>query len=415
MNIFTAVFVIMVLLVLATQLWLGWRQRRHIKQHRDAVPAAFAERITLAAHQKAASYSLARSRLGSVEAVYGMLVLMVWTLGGGLSALDELVRGWQADPLYSGVIFLLLLFLIGSLLDQPIQLYQTFRLEAKFGFNRTNLATWITDLLKNAAIGLLLGTPLLWAVLWLMQGMGSYWWFYVWLLWTGFALFMTWAYPVLIAPLFNKFKPLEASSTRERIESLLARTGFTSRGIFVMDGSRRSAHGNAYFTGFGRSKRIVFFDTLLKSLSDEEIEAVLAHELGHFRRRHVIKRMILMFSISLLALALLGWLYQSNWFYEGLGADRASTHMALALFILSSPVFGFYLGPLMAWGSRKHEFEADAFAAEHADAGHLIDALVRLYEENASTLTPDPVHSAFYDSHPPASIRIQHLQRLQTG
>lgn len=415
MNIFTAVFVVMALLVLATQLWLGWRQRRHVKLYRHTVPAAFAGRISLETHQKAASYTLAKSRFGSVEAVYGMMVLMAWTLGGGLAALDGAVRDWQLGPLHTGVIFLLLVFLIGNLLEQPFQLYQTFSLETRFGFNRTTAGTYIADLGKNALVTLLVGTPMLYAVLWLMLGMGAYWWFYVWLLWTGFALFMTWAYPILIAPLFNKFKPLEASSTRERIESLLARTGFTSRGIFVMDGSRRSAHGNAYFTGFGRNKRIVFFDTLLKSLSDDEIEAVLAHELGHFKRRHVIKRMLLVFSISLLALALLGWLYQSEWFYIGLGAAHPSTHMALALFMLAAPVFGFYLSPLMAWGSRRHEFEADAFAAEHANAGHLIDALVRLYEENASTLTPDPIHSVFYDSHPPASIRIKHLQGLLTG
>ena len=283
-------------------------------------------------------------------------------------------------------------------------------LEERFGFNKTTVRTFASDLGKQVILLLLIGAPLLLAVLWLMQKMGTYWWLYVWLLWTGFALLMYWAYPVLIAPLFNKFQPLEKEAARQRIESLLQRTGFRSRGIFVMDGSRRSAHGNAYFTGFGKNKRIVFFDTLLDTLADTEIEAVLAHELGHFKRRHVFKRMALTFSMGLAGLALLGWLIGESWFYTGLGVSSPSTYMALTLFMMVGPVFAFFMQPLFAWGSRRHEFEADLFAAEQTEPAELINALVKLYQENAATLTPDPLHSVFYDSHPPAPVRIARLQ-----
>ena len=285
-------------------------------------------------------------------------------------------------------------------------------IEQRFGFNHSALGLFFADLLKQTLLLFVIGTPLALAVLWLMQSAGDLWWLYVWLLWSGFTLLMIWAYPAVIAPLFNKFTPLKNPGVRKRIQALLQRTGFRSRGIFVMDGSRRSAHGNAYFTGFGRNKRVVFFDTLLKTLRGSEIEAVLAHELGHFRHRHILKRLVTLFGMSLAGLALLGWLIQQAWFYQGLGVSTASVHAALILFLVAGPVFTFFLQPLMAWGSRRHEYQADAYAAEQANTRALISALVKLYRENASTLTPDPVYSAFYDSHPPASLRIAHLQSL---
>ena len=410
MNSFSVIFIVLVGLTLTTQLWLAWRHRRYVQARRSAVPAAFKEKISLAAHQKAADYTLAKTRFGMLEAIIASVLLLLWTVAGGLDLLDSAWRQLAWGQLATGTAFMLSAFLFMGLIDLPTSIYHTFVLEERFGFNKTTPATFISDLIKQTLLMLIIGTPLLMAVLWLMQAMGSYWWIYVWLLWTGFSLFMLWAYPVLIAPLFNKFQPLEREPVRQRIQDLLERTGFKSRGIFVMDGSRRSAHGNAYFTGFGKNKRIVFFDTLLESLAEKEIEAVLAHELGHFKRKHVIKRMLLMFTLSLLGLALLGWLMQQQWFYAGLGMGQASTYAALMLFMMAGPTFTFFLQPLFAWGSRKHEFEADSFAAQHTDANELINALVKLYEENAATLTPDPLHSIFYDSHPPAPVRIAHLQ-----
>jgi STE24 endopeptidase len=396
---------------LAAQLWLGWRQIRHVRAHRSAVPEAFRESISLDAHQKAADYTIAKHRLGLIDTVYGAAILLGWTLLGGLSLLDSLwtASGW--GELWRGTAFLISLMVIGTLLELPVTLYNTFVVEQRFGFNRMTPGLFIADMAKGAVLMLAIGTPLLMAVLWLMQQAGEQWWLYVWLLWSGFNLLALWAYPTLIAPLFNKFEPLPEGSVRQRIQALLDRTGFRSRGIFVMDGSKRSAHGNAYFTGVGKAKRIVFFDTLLKGLSDTEIEAVLAHELGHFKLKHVSKRIVLAFAMSLVALWLLGWLIDQPWFYSGLGVTQPSTYMALALFMLVSPVFTFFLSPLMSWGSRKHEFEADAFAAKQANAGDLVTALVKMYKENAKTLTPDPVHSVFYDSHPPAPVRIAHLQQ----
>ncbi len=410
MNSFSYLFLFTLGTMLLIQLWLAWRHTRCVSTHAGAVPDAFKGQIPLEAHQKAAAYTSSKTRFGMVESSIGVILLLGWTLGGGLNVLDQFWRSYHWGPLYTGVTFMLGTFLIMGLLDLPSSIYQTFFLEAKFGFNKTTPRVFVIDLIKNTALMLLLGTPLLLAVLWLMLEMGARWWFYVWLLWTGFSLFLVWAYPVFIAPLFNKFKPLEDNTTRQRIQSLLQRTGFISRGIFVMDGSRRSAHGNAYFTGFGKSKRIVFFDTLLKTLNDNEIEAVLAHELGHFKRRHVIKRMTIMFAMSLLGLALLGWLMTQPWFYVGLGLSQGSTYGALMLFMMVGPVFSFFLHPLMAWGSRKHEFEADEYAASQTNAQELINALVKMYKENAATLTPDPLYSVFYDSHPPAPVRIAHLQ-----
>ncbi|MDH5649791.1 MAG: M48 family metallopeptidase [Gammaproteobacteria bacterium] len=410
MNSFSVIFLSLLTAALATQLWLSRRHIRHILAHRNKVPEAFAGKISLEAHQKAAAYSTAKARFGMIEDTLSALFLILWTVAGGLNLLDSGWRQMDWGPIATGTAFMLSAFFVMAIIDLPSSLYSTFVLEERFGFNKTTARVFFTDLAKQAALALLLGTPLLLAVLWLMESMGKNWWLYVWLLWTGFSLFMLWAYPVFIAPLFNKFRPLEQESVRDRIQSLLDRTGFRSRGIFVMDGSRRSAHGNAYFTGFGKNKRIVFFDTLLESLADTEIEAVLAHELGHFKRKHVTKRMILTFSLSLAGLALLGWLINQGWFYTGLGMNHQSTYGALMLFMLVGPVFSFFLHPLFAWASRKHEFEADDFAAQHTDAQQLINALVKMYEENAATLTPDPLHSIFYDSHPPAPVRVAHLQ-----
>ena len=412
MNSFTLLFLSLLVIMQAVQFWLAQRHIRHVRAHRSAVPGPFQGQVQLDEHQKAADYTVARTRFGLIDTAAGTLLLLIWTLGGGLDLLDQAMHGLGFGPLATGTAFILSAFLIMGLIDIPSSLYVTFVIEERFGFNKTTPRLFVTDLLKQGVLLTLIGTPLLLAVLWLMQEMGSLWWLYVWLLWTGFTLFMAWAYSAVIAPLFNKFTPLEEGDVYRRIQALLERTGFRSRGIFVMDGSRRSAHGNAYFTGFGKTKRIVFYDTLLDTLQEKEIEAVLAHELGHFKRRHVIKRMLLIFAMSLAGLAVLGWLIGEPWFYQGLGVSQASIHAALMLFMLTGPVFTFFLSPLMAWGSRRHEFEADSFAAQQADTPSLISALVKLYRENASTLTPDPVYSSFYDSHPPAPVRIAHLQGL---
>ncbi len=415
MHLFTLLFVAMLLISIAVELWLLQRQTRHVSAHRNSVPDAFAERIALSSHQRAADYTLSKARLSRYEILYGALILLGLTLGGGLQWLDQLWRGLELSPLVMGTGFILSVILVTSLLDLPFTLYRTFRVEQRFGFNRTTLPLFISDMLKQGLLLLLLGTPLAALVLWLMQSAGQWWWLYVWLVWSGFTLLMLWAYPAIIAPLFNKFNPLDDEKLRQRIDNLLQRCGFTSNGIFVMDGSRRSSHGNAYFSGLGNNKRIVFFDTLLESLDGDEIEAVLAHELGHFRRKHIRKRLILMMMMSLAGLGLLGWLIQQSWFFTALGIDQPSVHAALVLFLLVMPVFTFFIQPLMAFSMRKHEFEADEFAAEHADAGKLIAALVKLYKENASTLTPDPLYSKFHDSHPPAPVRIAHLSsRIET-
>lgn len=413
MSSFTVVFIFFLAAMAATQLWLARRHIANVQKFRPAVPESFKENISLEDHQKAADYTTAKTRLGMIETVFGALILLGWTLGGGLDALNNLIVPLEYNPVITGTIYILALMIISSIIEMPMSLYTTFNLEERFGFNKTTPATFVMDLLKGLLLMLIIGAPLLAAVLWIMEKMGTYWWLYVWMLWTGFSLLMLWAYPVLIAPMFNKFKPLEDGSTRDRIQSLLQRTGFKSKGIFVMDGSKRSAHGNAYFTGFGKNKRIVFFDTLLETLNDSEMEAVLAHELGHFKRRHVIKRMIVIFSTSLAGLFILGWLMQQQWFYTGLGVNSSSTYLALTLFMIAGPVFTFFLSPLSSWFSRKHEFEADAFAASTSSANDLITALVKMYKENAATLTPDNLHSAFYDSHPPAPIRIAHLQELK--
>jgi STE24 endopeptidase len=409
MNTFTSIYLVALGLMLATQLWLARRHVRHVEARRQAVPGAFEGRIPLDAHRKAADYTVARTRLGQLDDIYGAVLLLALTLGGGLALLDRLWRGVLHSELVIGTLFLVSLFVLLGLLELPLSLYRTFVIEQRFGFNRSTPGLFVSDTIKKLALGLLLGVPLAAAALWLMQVMGERWWLYVWALWMGFSLFMVWAYPAVIAPLFNRFKPLERETLRSRLQNLLERTGFRSEGIYVMDSSRRTAHGNAYFTGFGRAKRVVFFDSLLDILDEKEVEAVVAHELGHFKLKHIVKRLLLMAFVGLAALALLGWLIEQPWFYAGLGVSQPSNHAALALFLLVGPVFSFFLGPLLARSSRRHEYEADAFAARESDAQALIDALVKLYKDNAATLTPDPLHSAFYDSHPPAAARIAHL------
>ena len=406
---FSYVFVIALSGAIVLQWWLNQRQLRHIAQYRAEVPPAFADRISLQAHQKAADYTSDKVRLGQIELFYSSALLLLWTLGGGLNWLDLQWSNWLSNSLWRGVAFVISMILIGSLLDLPFSLYRTFVIETRYGFNRTRPLLFITDLLKGMLLTLAIGTPLLWVVLWLMQSAGTLWWIYVWAVWMGFSLLMLFVYPTWIAPLFNKFAPLEDTTLRVRIENLLSRCGFTSKGIFVMDGSKRSSHGNAYFTGLGENKRIVFFDTLLKSLKAEEIEAVLAHELGHFKRKHIQKQILAMAIMTFLSLAVLGVLVSQGWFYLGLGIKTPSMHAALVLFILLVSVFGVYFQPLFSYFSRRYEFEADDFAASQSDARDLIRALVKLYEENASTLTPDPIYSAFHDSHPPAPVRIAHL------
>ncbi|MEJ2632307.1 MAG: M48 family metallopeptidase [Acidihalobacter sp.] len=412
MHAFTILFILAVLLGLGLRLWLGARQIDHVRTHRDAVPPAFVDNIPLDSHQRAADYTVDRARFGRLEYVFEAIVVLVWTLGGGLAALDQAWRALSLSPLLTGTGVLLSAFLIMGLIDLPFSVWRTFVIETRHGFNRTTPGVFAADLLKQTLLMLVIGIPLALLVLWLMQGMGELWWLWVWAVWTVFSLGLAWAYPRIIAPLFNKFSPLDDGELRERVARLLDRAGFRSRGIFVMDGSRRSGHGNAYFTGFGRNKRIVFFDTLLETLAPEEVEAVLAHELGHFRHRHVLKGMVVMTALSLAGLALLAWLMQQSWFYSGLGVQQPSTWMALLLFMIALPQFTYLLTPLFSWRSRRQEFQADAYASEQTGSTPLIHALTKLYRDNASTLTPDPVHSAFYDSHPPASIRIQHLSAL---
>ena len=414
---FTVLFAVALAAMVGVRLWLARRQIAHIAAHRDRVPPAFADRIALPSHRKAADYTTTRQSLGRVETVVDALVLLALTLGGGLAALIAFTGALPVGPLWQDALLIGALVLVTGIFGLPFAWYSTFVIEERFGFNRMTTKLWLADLAKAVALSVALGLPLVLLVLWLMREAGSLWWPWAWLAWTGFQLLVLVLYPTLIAPLFNKFEPLPSGETRTRVEALLARCGFSASGLFVMDGSRRSGHGNAYFTGLGRAKRVVFFDTLIARLSADELDAVLAHELGHFTLKHVAKRIAWSAAMSLAFLALLAWLMQQPWFYAGLGIPDAQVAqasarpgVALALFALVLPVFLFLLSPLAARYSRKHEFEADAFAAGVASAPALAQALVKLYEDNASTLTPDPVHSAFYDSHPPASIRIARLR-----
>jgi STE24 endopeptidase len=411
---FQSVFLAAFCIAFGLKLWLLLRQMRHVWLHRDTPPAAFADSIPLQEHQKAASYTLAKARVGLLNLALEGGLLYAFTLGGGLQWLQDQFGDLLAQPLLAGVGILLGLTLISGAAELPLSLYRQFRIETRFGFNRQTPGGFFADLLKQTLIGLAIGGPLILLVLWLMGIMGTTWWLWVWGVWMGFNLLILTVYPTLIAPLFNKFTPLEDLNLKQRIENLLTRAGFHASGVFVMDGSRRSSHGNAYFTGLGKNKRIVFYDTLLSQLTPEQIEAVLAHELGHFKRRHIIKRIGLMFVLSLVMLALLATLKDSTWFYNGLGVTSQTDATALALFFLALPVFLFPLSPLMSLYSRKHEFEADAFAAQLTQPGHLVSALVRLYRDNAATLTPDPIYSLFYDSHPKASERIGKLESYTT-
>ncbi len=410
MNAFTIIFLFAVVISYAVEYWLARRQCAYVLAHRDSVPVAFRDSITLEAHQKAADYTLAKAKLGEVDRAVSLAVLMLFTLGGGIDRVAEFWMGFEWPTILTGVTVILSTLLLIQLIDLPISIYMTFDLEDRFGFNRNTPIQYAKDHLLQLALGLAIGGPLLALILWVMGTVGPLWWVLAWAILQSFSILMSWAFPTLIAPLFNKFSPLEDATLRERIEALLGRCGFHSKGIFVMDGSRRSGHGNAYFTGIGNNKRIVFFDTLVNSLSHEELEAVLAHELGHFKRKHVLKMLITSAVISLVGLGLLGWLMGQNWFYEGLGVSQQSNSTALLLFMLAMPSFTLFLQPTMAYFQRKFEFEADDFASVYARPRDLISALVKLYRDNASTLTPDPLYSAFHYSHPPAAIRIANLE-----
>ena len=413
---FTFLFILGLVLSVATRYYLAGRHIRHIAQHRHQVPVDFASKISLPEHHKAADYTMAKLRLGLFEIALSAAILIGFTLLGGLQYVHDLTLELLGPGTLQQISLLISISLITGIIDLPFSWYRQFTIEEKFGFNRMTPTLFFTDLIKGILLGLAIGLPLLWVVLTLMAEAGEYWWVWTWFVWVGFNALMLWLFPTFIAPLFNKFKPLEDGPLKDRIEELLKRCDFTSQGLFIMDGSKRSAHGNAYFTGMGKAKRIVFFDTLIERLNPEEIEAVLAHELGHFKRQHIRKRLIQSFALSFLVLALLGWISTKAWFYLSLGVtpdlSGYNAGLALALFSLVMPVFGFFLTPINSMGSRKHEYEADTFAAEKSSAKDLISALVKLYQDNAATLTPDPLYSKFYDSHPPAPLRIAHLQKL---
>lgn len=413
--IFTAIFLATLLATVVLRLWLLHRHLSHIAAHCDVVPIDFAKQITLAEHQKAADYVTAKGRLSRLEIFLDVVVLLAFTLGGVLQFFATQLHDFFGAGYWHGVALFGLVSVVGFLLSLPFDLFRTFRIEASFGFNKITPKLWLLDIFKGTGLAIAIGVPLLLTVFWLMDVMGERWWIYVWLVWMGFNLLVLFLFPTVIAPLFNKFTPLQDEALKTRIEALLTRCGFTTSGLFVMDGSRRSSHGNAYFSGFGRAKRIVFFDTLLERLTPPEIDAVLAHELGHFRHKHIVKRIVFMAFASLALLWLLAQLMTQPWFFIGLGVTpvgAGDTPLALLLFSMVMPVFMFLLSPLSAAVSRRHEFQADAYAASHAAASELISALVKLYRDNASTLTPDPLHSLFYDSHPPAATRIAHLRSL---
>ena len=410
---FTYAFAAALLAGLAVKFWLASRQIRHVARHRDAVPAAFAQTMTLDAHQKAADYTIAKSRFGLIEMAWSAAILLTWTLLGGLDVLNKVLLAAIGGGMAQQLALLAAFALIGGLLDLPFTLWQTFRLEERFCFNKMTFRLWLADAVKGTLLGALIGLPIAALILWLMGAAGDLWWLWAWAVWMGFNLLLMLVYPTFIAPLFNKFKPLDDATLQARVTALMQRCGFAAKGLFVMDGSRRSAHANAYFTGFGASKRVVFYDTLLRQLSAGEVEAVLAHELGHFKRRHIVKRMAAMFALSLVGFALLGWVSGQSWFYAGLGVQpnmgAPNNALALLLFMLAVPVFTFFVAPLPAWLSRKHEFEADAYAVAQTSGTDLSAALLKLYQDNASTLTPDPLFVQFYYSHPPAAVRLARM------
>ena len=408
---FTWLFLAALALSVGARLWLAARQASHVRAHRDAVPASFAGAIPLAAHQKAADYTIAKVKLGVADLCVDMVVLLALTLGGLLQLLAELWgRVFAANSLLHGTALILSVFLLQAAASLPLGLYATFVIEARFGFNKMTWRLYVLDLVKSMALTAALGVPFLCVVLWLMQAAGALWWLYVWIAVVVFSVFLQFIGPRFIMPIFNKFSPIEDPALVERVQRLLDRCGYRSRGLFVMDGSKRSAHGNAFFSGFGATKRIVLFDTLIDRLQPAEVEAVLAHELGHFKLRHIIKGMLLGWATTLALLFALGLLVDKPWFYAGLGVETPSLSIALLLFMLVTPVFLYFVQPVAKIFSRRNEFEADAFATKHANAQDLIEALVKLYRDNASTLTPDPIHSAFYDSHPPAATRIARLR-----
>jgi STE24 endopeptidase len=412
-ELMTVAFAAFLLASLAVKFWLASRQVRHVASHRDEVPPAFREKVTIDAHRKGADYTVAKTRFSMLETAFAAAVLLGWTLLGGLDALNQLLLGWMKPGMAQQIALIAAFVLIGGVLDLPFTLYETFVIEERFGFNKMTFGLWLADMAKGVLLGIALGLPLLWVVLWLMHAGGSLWWLYAWAFVAAWQLFVMWIAPRFILPLFNKFTPLQDETLKERVTRLMERCGFAAKGLFVMDGSKRSAHANAFFTGFGTNKRVVFFDTLLAQLSPAEMEAVLAHELGHFKRRHIVKRMVSGLAISLAGFAVLGWLSQQVWFYTGLGVrpnlEGANDALALLLFMLALPVFTFFVSPVMSRFSRKHEFEADAFAMEHASGRDLAAALLKLYEDNASTLTPDPWFVKFYYSHPPASERLARM------
>jgi STE24 endopeptidase len=415
-TLWAVVFAAALVLGVLLKLYLSWRQARHVWQHRGQVPAAFAQAITLQAHQKAADYTLAKSRLGTAELAWSTVILLGWTLLGGLSALDALIGASpmaQWGPLAQQVALVAAFALIGAVLDLPLSWYSTFVLEERFGFNKMTPGLWLGDLLKSSLVGAVIGLPIVALILWLMGSTGALWWLWAWGAWMGFNLLILVLYPTVIAPLFNKFEPLQDEQLKARVNALMQRCGFSAKGLFVMDGSKRSAHANAYFTGFGAAKRVVFYDTLLKQLTPAEVDAVLAHELGHFRHKHIVQRIAMLFGLSLGALWLLGWLSQQVWFYSGLGVqvqlNAPNDALALLLFLMVVPVFSYFISPLSAHLSRRHEFQADAYACAQTSGSDLSSALLKLYKDNASTLTPDPVFARFYYSHPPASERLARM------
>jgi STE24 endopeptidase len=411
--VFTCAFAAALVVGLLLKFWLASRQVRHVAQHRDAVPPRFAAIIPLASHQKAADYTIAKARFGLIELAWGAAVLLAWTLLGGLDLLNKVLLAWLGGGMVQQLALVAAFAIIGGLLELPFSLWQTFVIEQRFGFNKLTWRLWLIDALKGLLLGALIGLPILALILWLMGAAGSLWWLWAWGTWMGFNLLLMLVYPTFIAPLFNKFQPLDDPTLKARVTALMKRCGFAAKGLFVMDGSKRSAHANAYFTGFGASKRVVFYDTLLRQLNAGEVEAVLAHELGHFKHRHIIKRMVTLFALSLAGFALLGWVSDRSWFYTGLGVQpnmgAVNNALVLLLFMLAVPVFGFFVTPLSARLSRKHEFEADAYAVAQTSGADLSAALLKLYNDNASTLTPDPVFVQFYYSHPPASERLARM------
>ncbi|SDO25240.1 STE24 endopeptidase [Rhodoferax sp. OV413] len=407
-------FAAMLIVGMWVKFWLASRQIRHVAQHRNNVPAAFASHITLAAHQKAADYTITKARFGLLELALGTAVLLAWTLLGGLNSLNQSLLAWLGGGMWQQLALLVGFVLISGLIDIPVTLYQTFVIEERFGFNKTTVKLWLADMLKSSVVGAVIGLPIAALILWLMGSAGPRWWLWAWSAWMGINLLLLMIYPTFIAPLFNKFKPLEDETLKARVTALMQRCGFAAKGLFVMDGSKRSAHANAYFTGFGAAKRVVFYDTLLSKLAPAEVDAVLAHELGHFKHKHIIQRIVTMFAFSLLGFALLGWLSAQVWFYTGLGvipnmSGAPNDALALLLFMLATPIFTFFIAPLSAQVSRKHEFQADAYAVQQTSGQDLSTALLKLYEDNASTLTPDPVFVKFYYSHPPASERLARM------